>query len=947
MSYALKTNEKTFIKRMTENPEQAKWGFDILLEKRPDFAVFFDHLKEAGLFSPENNIGPIESKKPGYVRIPYWSALDYLEAVAEQSGRTKDLELAEKVMGVVRSVSHYCDPNGKYTDNYHTYRKFAKILSLVPINTVSLADIDLIPIWLDSEYDRGLIAQTLNSGALKKFLDSENPDDWQKAIRVLFYCTEIKLLDDPNSGIERKKPRSLVDEYWLEKLIKNNAGKFGIKAARSAADIFCNRIQQVFIGERNDYPSYLSRPAVENHPQNHNFYRLQNCLVEGLREVLLSWTERDPHESAQYIKGILENESEMSKRICIYVINEKWQSLKDLYPELLSNKFFNFRYLHEIYQLLKNRFGDFDDPLRSATIDAIRNLPLPEGVERPEIVVKYQQRNWLSAIVGLGFEDIDTWFQELDSAGNLGKISKHPDFHVFMESWEGFGDSQYTFKELSAFAEHGTIIERLNSYKQLDSIRGTSVMSLVKQLEIAVENNPQLFLKIMPTFGDAKRPYQYGIIAGFKNLWDSHKETKPTIDWDSAWNSLFDFFEKLIDDETFWTEEVEQSRDFVPTRDWIPPKISEFIEAGTKKDESAYTPDLLPRTLVLIKILLEKSEAVESVGDDPMHQSINSPKGKAIEALFSYSLRICRVSDQGGNGHDEAWNTIRQIFDNELAKCKHANFEFSTLAGAYLVNLEYISPEWLVQNLNDIFSRDNQDNFKCAIDGLMYSSVSRPIYKLLVDNGIIDYTIKSIRMRSTAKERLIERIALAYLWADESLNSERFSYFFESKQIEDLKYASRFFWSVRGQNLSTDQEVRILEFWHKCVDLAKVLKEIPVNFLSELSRLACFAKTLTDYEHNLLLSVAPYIGEDYNGDIFIEQVIRLIEQDQDIEKICQILDLAFVSYKPAYDYEDRLKNLMLILVQKGKRDKALIYTDNLRYLSGFNSLYKELLAGDH
>ena len=100
MSLVLSTRQKLFIQLMTENQEQAKRGFEILL-KRQDFADFFDHLIEANLFSPEYNSSPVPAKDSGYVRIPYWSALDYLEAVARLAGENNDLPLAQKVMDVI------------------------------------------------------------------------------------------------------------------------------------------------------------------------------------------------------------------------------------------------------------------------------------------------------------------------------------------------------------------------------------------------------------------------------------------------------------------------------------------------------------------------------------------------------------------------------------------------------------------------------------------------------------------------------------------------------------------------------------------------------------------------------------------------------------------------------------------------------------------------------
>src|SRR5713101_4884928 len=96
---SLTANQESFIKRMTENQELARWGFELLL-KRSGYDQFFDALKDAGLFDPSQNPAPIPAEEEGYVRIPYWSALDYLTAVARLSGERNDLELANKVMTV-------------------------------------------------------------------------------------------------------------------------------------------------------------------------------------------------------------------------------------------------------------------------------------------------------------------------------------------------------------------------------------------------------------------------------------------------------------------------------------------------------------------------------------------------------------------------------------------------------------------------------------------------------------------------------------------------------------------------------------------------------------------------------------------------------------------------------------------------------------------------------
>ena len=110
-----------------------------------------------------------------------------------------------------------------------------------------------------------------------------------------------------------------------------------------------------------------------------------------------------------------------------------------------------------------------------------------------------------------------------------------------------------------------------------------------------------------------------------------------------------------------------------------------------------------------------------------------------------------------------------------------------------------------------------------------------------------------------ARERIIERIALAYLWGDETLDSPRFSYLFESGRSEDLENASNFFASIREPKLAADQIERILCFWEKCVVWAQTFSEPPKSLLSALSRLICYVSTLGDREAHLLVAVAPHV----------------------------------------------------------------------------------------
>lgn len=247
--------------------------------------------------------------------------------------------------------------------------------------------------------------------------------------------------------------------------------------------------------------------------------------------------------------------------------------------------------------------------------------------------------------------------------------------------------------------------------------------------------SPTPFLGALPDFIGAPVQYQHGLINGFLKLWREPDAERPFVDWDAAWARLFDFFMALLNDPSFWiTAGGGVRREVTPM--WIAAAIGDLLHAGTRDDARAYPPALLPTGWSLLQLLLEHGEPVSEPGDDPMFQAINSTRGRAIEAAFSHILRSCRLADKESGSHAGISAQARHFLDRELDACLGGNFEFSTLAGAYLGNLEYIDNTWLQENIGRIFPIDRHDNLACAIGGLAYASASRRNFVMLRDAGV-------------------------------------------------------------------------------------------------------------------------------------------------------------------------------------------------------------------
>src|SRR5205823_689297 len=129
-----------------------------------------------------------------------------------------------------------------------------------------------------------------------------------------------------------------------------HASALGRKAGASAASLMADRVREVFgEGGRADW-SHVFRPAVEDEGQRNVGRGVENIVVEALRDVLLGWTEVDATAAKPFVQSLLRSDSEMLRRIGIHVLNERWESLGDLYPPLVRPELFGVGHLHELYR---------------------------------------------------------------------------------------------------------------------------------------------------------------------------------------------------------------------------------------------------------------------------------------------------------------------------------------------------------------------------------------------------------------------------------------------------------------------------------------------------------------------------------------------------------------------------------------------------------------------
>lgn len=630
------------------------------------------------------------------------------------------------------------------------------------------------------------------------------------------------------------------------------------------------------------------------------------------------------------------------RRIALHTVSEHFEVLRAGFERAISPQLFTSGHRHELYRLLSKHFDELSPEGKAAVIDAIRSLPLPATGEDRERRLKYTQRDWLSSIKS--YPEGAEWFAEFAGDRELGPLSEHPDFLSYHETRAGPGPTPFTADSLVAFAEDGSLIERLNGFTETNSWKGPTLGGLVSALEGAVASHPKIFLSLLGVFHGAKAPFQHALIQGFRNVFNLPKDKQPDFDWNGAWPKLMAFFTECIADPQTWVmvEEREQI-DLVPTHDWMRSLIAGFLESATRDDETAYPKALLPQGLSIIRILLDRAPESEPSLKDPMTHALNTEKGHAVGALYNHALRACRLAKDRENSPEPGWASVKAVFDAEIAKCRNANYEFSTLTASYIANLEFMSYQWLVDNVGALFPSDQfPNNFIVAIGGLAYAAPSRRSYQLLASNRVFDRALSVNLEDRHGRDRVVEWISLAYLWDDEELDSPIIQKIFASGP-SDLETMAEFFWSVRGDKLTDKQRQKVLEFWDRCLTWGQSQTRTPEQLIARLSRLSPYLETLNDDGKRLLLAVVPYVHNDYATDQMVEEIARLA--DSNPPAAAGILERMLEASAPTYDLDDKLKKLIEKLADLGLRDAAIRCAEKVRKtLPGMLDLYKGLLA---
>ncbi len=889
----LSVKERHLLERLKAEPELKPLFF-----REVKGLKWFNAFRDEGYLNVEGIPEPMPSEQEGYLIIPPWIIGEYLVKTAPELKDKNDY--VQHFLKVILDGTEYAREKG--FSNYRVWCQFVQIVSEIPSRFITEEFVDnVIDYWLDDEFSKDWVLEQIAEKWFPRFLkekEEETDHASQLALKLLGILYKVKIEEQATS---QNRVLFRTDTHEINRITGKVAYASGCDLGVHAVSVFHSKLEKALETLDNDSWSSIWQPFIKETGEKYLFDP-GNVLVKAYRECMDGWFENCPEEACDYVDKMIESRFQTIRRLAIHFIADRSSACRKYAEKLIDKKFFDENYLREFWDFINRNYAHFDRRQKDKVIEIIESRKILDAKKSlDKVLTAYKRAQWFAAVKDYGDRENRLYEKAVAIAGTEPKPSEflslgRVEFGWITEEAEGLDD------ELSALSSE-ELVRRLSA----------GDIELAKTVRPRIKAFPLRYYRDLAKFKNLGFPCLHAIIRAYNELW----EEKTSLPWNDVWGYLLEFFSEIVK-----LEESEKSS-FTVGRSEVISAIGRFLESGAQSDDHAFHEDHHASAESLIDYILknEKGGKFEEA-QDKVTTAINTPRGSCIQALINLTLRSCRLSHRDGNDdHSEAWKRFQHYYDDELKRADSNEFEFSTLVTVYLSNFLYMSREWVLSNLDEIFDQANDMKWLCAMEGYYYvRTVYQEIYTHLSKKGDLLKALDDKNIPNQVKSRVIENIALAYINDFETLEDDNsmIKVLIDnrgiSRELDILVHVVMNFQEIDGGKIRN----KIYELWPLLTDAADLSTKEGRALASNLCRWSAFVDRLDAESMKLLLKIAPYSDESYNSRELLENLARLSEkQPFKANKIwLKILERSAPTYP-----EEPIRQILTNLIAKGDKGR--------------------------
>lgn len=821
-------------------------------------------LKLRGYFKPENNPPPQKvPDKEGYFLTKYWNVLGFLENVAVKNTKNPSNEINNILVEIVNSIANCRKKDGERIENFRTDWMLIKIIFKLPVEKITEEHIKFIGTSLKSRWTTTLVPSEIRDTALPYLVENK-----AKKLILILIDTILDYKPIIKKWIEKEftEYSSIMDKYWLYETLKEYKPEIAKLCDIKAAEIALNKMIAIINEDKNQFNN-IWIPTIEDHPKKTFPDRYECQLVHFVRDM---FELANPKEIREKIKELLTKKHPIFKRIALHTINHHYKDLKDIFWDLDLFPFYEPLLKHELYELLKKNCTSFTMNEIKKILEWIENREyyIRDEIKKDKDLIDkalaYRKKEWLSALLETEDKDVKVAYKK-DQKIYPEEI-EYPGLDFGAERTLRSGAISPIDKNELLNKPNEEIAEYLKEYKEERGWRNPSIGGLSNTFRSCVSENPEKFANNMKPFLKVQRVYQHALLWGLDEAWRLNKDFK--------WDNIFNFILKIMKSNNFWNEKYEEGSNY---RNWIISQIADLIEDGTKDDKHTFNNQLLPKAENILLILSDRVKSHLPGMKDLVTSVLNSPKGRVFSAMINYSI-LC--SQTFKKEQEDKWvEAIKEDFNKRLNRKVEPSLEFSVSLGKYLAYMYYLDKNWVTNNINKIFPKDNGIHWKAAFTGYLFyhNIINKDIYLLIRKNN---HYIKAIQTEfgdDTIINRLVQHICVGYLKGLEKLDDDRslISLLFKKPSVNQLSAIVNFFW-MQKDNITDEVRIKVKPIWKVLFDILSQREESPEyqKIISNISKWLSLIDEIDDEILKWLKLSARYIQVNFNAPFFIEYLLK-------------------------------------------------------------------------
>jgi hypothetical protein len=558
-----------------------------------------------------------------------------------------------------------------------------------------------------------------------------------------------------------REPGGCVDLWQYEQIVKKNVPDLVTGAGVAALGLLCDLLDHAILlsdrrgGRRRPHDlSHIWRRAVEEHQQN-----LSNSVKDLLVAAVRDAAEQVVREGLASVPRVVETLEKRAKswwifrRIALHLLRLFPDSAADLVRErLLDRVLFNsVEIRHEYFLLEKKCFGRLEIAEREVLLGWIDQGPTYTSArlrkwekftgkrltaEDKAGIVRQWMRDHLAPLEAhLEGKWKDIYAELLSEEGQ----PQHPEFTSYHEGGAWGPQSPQRQEDLVKLSAQDLVTYLAEWKPSADWLRGGSPEGLGRELTGAIAANSEKYAVDAAEFRRLSEPtYVRATLQGFDDALKQKRKFHwpPVLDL-CVWavgqkreipGRNVGHFE--VDAHWGWTRAAVSrllTDGFSSEENPIPFDLREKIWAGI--EAGTHDPEPTPAQEKEYVAKASKKGEGENVGKvrafDPFTNSLNTPRGVAMEAVIRYALWVrhrfeelenkAALLAQGFNAMPE----VREVLDFHLNPENDPSITIRTVYGQRAPWLQLLDEMWAEENTARIFPRNNPSLWHAAWDAYM------------------------------------------------------------------------------------------------------------------------------------------------------------------------------------------------------------------------------------